>query len=225
MGYHVISYVNEDLICNYCDSLEEVKNEYGINHKTILIKSEKEKEVFRLLDKIDESISFRNTLDNQQMGYMAEKYFREACAEASLVTVRMEQSAFSYKQYYQTVSNEYIKRPDFYILSKDIFVEVKARSMDHPNQNYFIKLKKDDVDAYKAFQKLSKKKILLALYRIEVTQDVLKDTLRMIELDSITEDNEKITLWSSKDKTGKRVDFYEIPENACVEGLSLLTGK
>ncbi|MCR4630661.1 MAG: hypothetical protein K5786_03440 [Treponema sp.] len=219
----MISYVNEDLIYNYCDSLEEVKNEYGINQQTIIIESEKEKQVFRLLDKIDESITFRNTLTNQQMGYMAEKYFRETCAEASLVTVRMEQSAFSYKNYYQTVRKEHVKRPDFYILSKDIFVEVKARSMDHPNQNYFVKLEKDDVDAYKAFQKLSKKKILLALYRIEETQDVLKDTLRMIELDAITEDNEKIILYNAKFNTGETKDFYEIPEDACVKGLSLLT--
>lgn len=222
MGYYVISYVNEDLIYNYCDSLEEVKNEYGINQQTIIIESEKEKQVFRLLDKIDESITFRNTLTNQQMGYMAEKYFRETCAEASLVTVRMEQSAFSYKNYYQTVRKEHVKRPDFYILSKDIFVEVKARSKDHSDRDIFVKLEKEDIDAYKAFQKLSNKKILFALYEIEGTQNVLKNTLRMIALDSISEENEKIILYNATFNTGKTVDFYGIPEDACVEGLSLL---
>ena len=108
-----------------------------------------------------------------------------------MIAVRVEQSKESYEQQYKKLFQERIKRPDFYILQKDAFVEVKAKSED-ACRGCFFSIPKRTLEAYKKFQTYANKKLYFAVYRIDENRVVLDDSLAMIELDAINSENKNI---------------------------------
>lgn len=207
MGFYIISYVNSEISINYCDCIEELRDNfhYGVDDKTLLLEFREKKCPIKITD-IE---NYENVLENCQLGFIAEKFFRDACLKSSLITIKVEQSKESYIFYKSIFEGRYIKRPDYYILNKDIFVEVKARSKE-ACKGYFFSILKEDLEAYRLFQEYSLKKLLFAIYRISETRTVLEETLAMIALDDINIKNKYVY---------EKENFYVIDEKAFVKGL------
>ncbi|MBQ9623981.1 MAG: hypothetical protein IJP90_09810 [Treponema sp.] len=218
MGYNVISYANDELKVFFFKEKSEMKKAYEMNYKSLIIESENKLDFSRTKDfeGIEEIFCERNN-DHKFLGFLAEEYFKEACVEASLIPTKIEQSKDSYDEMYKKILEiEYIKRPDYYILRKDCFVEVKARAIDD-NDNFF-KILKKEFDAYKAFQKHSNKKIYFAVYTIDENNKVLKDSLAMMFLDCLDIENENVSIYRSD----RGIDWYNVKRPAFISGLKLL---
>ena len=210
MGYHVISYVNNEIKVSFRQDIENLKSCIGINEGTILIETDKEKPIY----KISQLDNYNELLNEQQIGFIAEEYFKKTCTENSLIPIRMEQTKESYKLYNDVLKLQHkiIHRPDYYILRKDCFVEVKSCSRNKIHWNYY-KIYKIDLDAYKLFCKYSKKTLYFAVYTINENKEVLSDSLAMIKIDDINELNENVINYGN---------FFEITAAAFVPGLQLL---
>lgn len=209
MGLYTINSDDEEIKLTFYKSSDDL-NLDNLNEKTLILEVSEERKALSLSE-------FKSNYLKFLPGYKAEDFFKEACIAENLIPIKVEQSKDSYDEAYKTIlKGEYIKRPDFYILQKDCFVEVKARSISKCFDNFFA-IKKERLEAYKAFQKYSNKKLYFAVYTIDEeseNRDVIKDSLAMIPLDYIDSENEYIT---ENDK------FFIINRKAFLSGLKLLS--
>lgn len=216
MSLFVLKYIDNAIQVNCCESWNEIQKLDGIDEKSIIINPTENNTISKLID-LPQGKEILSKMNN--VGHVAENEFKKLCIDNNLIAIRVEQTLENYRTQYKKVFN-FVKRPDFYILGKDIFVEVKAKSELLLENSDFFTFNKKDLDGYTAFKGYTKKKIFFACYHIwqpdeaaDEYKELLEDTLSMIDMDDINTDNEYVA-----DKGG----YFSVKKEAFKDGLKLL---
>lgn len=227
MGFYIINYFEDKIHVDYCEELEKLERHFYFDNNTIVVETS---DVLKSEDfKPQKLIDIKRVMDyykcQEKIGYLAEEEFVKACKEQNLIPIRIEQSKESFKRLYlKTFKKNNLTiphRPDFYILKKDVFVDVKSISENTPDlKDFFFIFYEDDLKEYNSFKTYSNKKIYFACYHIWEPdcndfkyRDIYENSLCMIDLDTISVENEYVI------KKGSR---FFVKKEAFSDGLELL---
>lgn len=227
MGFYIINYFEDKIHVDYCEELENIERHFYFDNNTIVVETSDvlKSEDFKPLKLIDVKRVIDSYKCRKKIGYLAEVEFVKACIKQDIIPIRIEQSNESFKKIYLKIfqNNKLDRphRPDFYILKKDIFVDVKSISENTPDlDDFFFIFYENDLNEYNSFRTYSNKKIYFACYHIWEAdeedykyRDIDEKTLCMIDFDSINIENKYIT------KKGSR---FFVKREAFSEGLELL---
>ncbi len=213
MGYHVIiksikESKNPSLVYKYIEDLKELVYIDGLQEDSIIYEGEKEWKPYT----IKEHEKYKNYLDPRlRAGIKAESLFKEIAKESSIVLEKINQDEASFKDYSDVIEDS-IKRGD-YIARNAKNVEVEVKCLTKYNDNFYLPY--HDIKKHENLQKHTKTPILFAVFQRE-DDKVVQDSLHMIEVKKILEENNKSVTY---DETAK---CLLVPVNIMTSGLELL---
>lgn len=209
--------MDNEILVEYCENLKKIQEMNGIDEKSVIIETSENKIPQKLIDTKEGRNIFEKT---DKIGFVAENEFKNICIKSDLIAIRIEQTLENYRRQYKKVF-KFVKRPDFYILGKDVFVEVKAKNLDNPSlEKCFFSIKKDDLEGYRTFQDYANKKIYFACFPIwepdedcKEYREILEDELAMIDMDEINSENKNVI---------DKGSYFLVKKEAFKDGITLL---
>lgn len=226
MAFYIINYFQDKIHVNYCENLEKIEEDFYFDNNTVVLETSdvlKSKQCNSVkLIKMKKCLEYYKC--NEKIGYLAEEEFVKACIKHNIIPIRIEQSQESFINFYKKIfkKNNLDKphRPDFYILKKDVFVDVKSISENTELEGNFFIFEENVLRKYKSFRLYSNKKLYFACYHIWVPdsdnfkyRDLYEDSLCMIDFDSINTENKYVT---------KKGSLFYVKKEAFSNGLELL---
>ncbi len=215
MGYHIIlNYSSNEIKHHYIENINELAN-FPLREDSIVYQGEKDWKPM-LAKHSEEYINF--TFDWHRAGIKAQNIFKEQAIKNEYILEELNQDAESFKCYTQ-IKDEYlkIKRGDFLIRNaQNIEVDVKCRTFYTPKGKDYncFDFNVEHLERHLNMKSFTKTPIVIAVYkRVCNTDEVEKNSLRMIEIDHMKQKIDELKLKPIKKSNDKKEEYfvYQIP--------------
>lgn len=198
MGYHVIiRSSDEGIVSRYVENLEDIANISDITEDSIVYEGEPHWTPIR----VGNSERYKTFCEEWfRAGIKAQRLFKEQAVVRGLIVEDLSQDQGSF-QAYSTNSTVPIKRGDYLIRNaRNTEIETKCLTYYSLRGIDAIHLPYHDVMKHKNMQSFTNCPIIIAFYRRDGDSPE-SDSLRMIRVDTILEENNRTVEYSEENKT------------------------
>jgi len=214
MGYHVIIKSDNGLVSHYAENYEDLAFFSDISDDSIIYQGEEH----WTPSVIGKDKQYSNLAKEEfRAGIKAEKLFLEQAIANNLMIEKLSQDIDSFKAY-TSGANKLIKRGDYLIRNaRNLEIEVKCFTFYKIKNKEFIYFRHDQYKKHQNMQEFTGAPVVIAFYQRENDSPV-EESLRMISIDKIREQNNKTIKYLPKGKDS----CYMIPLDQCDEKFSYI---